>query len=104
MSPMISPNLMQCLFKREPSRAQVGSLSLCRGIRCPSSHFGRNRRVLHLERTTEPTGGIIRIGAVVIGEDVVVAAIAKQGAAEFPDLGRCFHPARRLRIEVSKFL
>src|SRR5215468_62261 len=35
---------------------------------------------------------------------MVEAAIAKEGAVEFPDFGRCFHPARRFRIELSKFL
>jgi hypothetical protein len=40
----------------------------------------------------------------VIHENSVVAAITKEGAAEFSDIRWCFHPARRLRIEISKFL
>src|SRR3989304_1190544 len=39
-----------------------------------------------------------------IHEDIVVAAITKEGAAEFSNIRRCFHPARRFRIEISKFL
>jgi hypothetical protein len=40
----------------------------------------------------------------VIHENSVVAAITKEGAAEFSDIRWCFHPARRFRIEISKFL
>jgi len=32
------------------------------------------------------------------------AAITKESAAEFSDISRCFHPTRRLRIEISKLL
>ena len=37
-------------------------------------------------------------------KDMVVAAISKDGAAEFSNLSRCFQPALSLGIEVSKFL
>jgi hypothetical protein len=40
----------------------------------------------------------------VIYENSVVAAITKEGAPKFSDIRRCFHPARRFRIEISKFL
>src|SRR5580704_1190419 len=56
------------------------------------------------ERATERPGGIVRFRTVVIHENGVEAAITKEGAAEFSDLGRCFHPTRRFRIELSKFL
>jgi hypothetical protein len=40
----------------------------------------------------------------VIHEDTTEAAITKEGAAELSHICRCFHPTRRLRIEISKFL
>jgi hypothetical protein len=58
----------------------------------------------HAERATEAAGCVVGVGAVVIQEDSVVAAITIEGAAEFSDLRRCFDPARRLRIELSEFL
>jgi len=65
------------------------------------SHRGHR---LDPHRATEPPGTIVRFCTVVIHEDMVVAAIAKQGAAQSSYLSRCFHPARRLRIEISKLL
>src|SRR4051812_28674687 len=56
------------------------------------------------QRATETPGGVVRLRTVVIQEDVAEASIAKEGALEFPDFRRCFHPARRFRIELSKFL
>ena len=56
------------------------------------------------QRAAEPSTGIVRFRTVVIYENSVVAAITKEGPAEFSDFGRCFHPARRFRIELSKFL
>src|ERR1017187_2301718 len=56
------------------------------------------------QRPTEPPSGVVRFRTVVIRENGVEAAIAKQSAAEFPDSRRCSHPARRFRIEISKFL
>jgi hypothetical protein len=56
------------------------------------------------ERATEPSGAIVRLRAVVTHEDAAVAAITIERAAEFSDISRCFHPARRLRIEISQFL
>ena len=56
------------------------------------------------KRTTKRPSSIVRFRAVVIHENSVVAAITKEGAAEFSDIRRCFHPARRFRIEISKFL
>ncbi len=37
-------------------------------------------------------------------EDMIVATIAKDGAAELSDLRRCFQPARRFQIEIPKLL
>src|SRR5580658_1424228 len=53
---------------------------------------------------TERPGGIVRFRTVVIRENGVEAAITKEGAAEFSDSRRRIHPARRFRIELSKFL
>src|SRR5207244_10782455 len=46
----------------------------------------------------------VRLGTIVIHKDMAEAAITKESAAEFSNSSRCFHPARRLRIEISKFL
>lgn len=37
-------------------------------------------------------------------KDMPVATVAKEGAAEFSYIRRCFHPAFRFRIEISKLL
>src|ERR1044071_5593229 len=37
------------------------------------------------ERSAKPSRGVIRVGTVVIHENRVVAAVAEQRAAEFPD-------------------
>ena len=37
-------------------------------------------------------------------EDMAVATIAKEGAAEFSNICWCLHPARGLRIEAPKAL
>lgn len=39
-----------------------------------------------------------------VGEDLVVAAITKEGTAELSNIRRCLHPARRFRVEIPKFL
>ena len=39
-----------------------------------------------------------------IHEDMVVAAISKEGTPAFSNSRRCFDPTRRFRIEISKFL
>src|SRR5262249_16577461 len=61
-------------------------------------------RLLDPHGATERPAGIVRFRTVVIDEDMVEAAIAKEGSVEFPDFRRCFHPARRFRIELTKFL
>lgn len=56
------------------------------------------------ERSSKASGRVVRGRAVVIDEDVVVPAIAKQGAAQFADGRRRGNPARRLQIERPQFL
>ena len=56
------------------------------------------------QRPAEAPGRIVRGGAVVVDEDVVVAAIAKEGAAEASDVRRRRDPAGRLRVELSECL
>ena len=65
-----------------------------------------SRKILLLDsyRAAEAPGGVVRICAVMIHEDMVVAAIGKDGAAEFSYINGCFHPARRFHIEISKLL
>src|SRR5208282_5387744 len=53
-------------------------------------------------RATEPPAAIVRLRTVVTHEDAAVAALIIERAAEFSDVSRCFHPARRLRLEISK--
>src|SRR6266446_5030916 len=59
---------------------------------------------LEPKRATERPGAIVRLRAVVTHEDAAIAAITIKRAAEFSNISRCFHPARRLGIEISKFL
>ena len=56
------------------------------------------------QRATERPGAIVRLRTIVIHKDLAEAAITKESAAEFSNSSRCSHPARRLRIEISKFL
>src|SRR6266542_2555823 len=56
------------------------------------------------ERATECPGAIVRLRSVVTHEDAAVAAITIERATEFSNISRCFHPARRLRIEIPEFL
>ncbi|MNC90880.1 hypothetical protein D3C83_70340 [compost metagenome] len=59
---------------------------------------------LNSQRATETSGAVVRFGPVVIHEDLVVTSIAKEGAAEFSDIGRRYYPARRFGIEISELL
>ena len=63
-----------------------------------------SRLYRHSYRATESPAGIVRLRAVVLQEDCIEAAIAKEGAAELSDLRRGFHPAGRFGIEISKLL
>lgn len=56
------------------------------------------------QRATERPGAIVRFRTVVIHEDMVVAAITKEGTAEFSNISRGLHPTRRFHVEISKFL
>src|ERR671914_490539 len=57
-----------------------------------------------VQRATERPCGVVGLRTVVIREDVVVTAIAKNSAATFSDISRCLHPTRRLRIEIAQRL
>ncbi len=59
---------------------------------------------LDLEPAPEPPRRIVRLCSVVVQKDVAVAVITEEGATKFSNIGWRFHPARRLRIEISKFL
>jgi len=41
--------------------------------------------VLNLEQAAKAAGGIMRLSAVVIDENMVIAAIAEEGSAQGPD-------------------
>src|ERR1039457_6415787 len=64
----------------------------------------RAARTLDPERTAEPPATIIRLRAVVPHEDATVTTITINRAAEFPDIRRRLHPARRLRVELAQLL
>src|SRR5579859_1964524 len=64
----------------------------------------RKLRALDLERSAEAAGGVIRFGAVVIEENGVIAAVTKEGAAEFSDRGRCLDPAGGLGVKGAEVL
>jgi hypothetical protein len=59
---------------------------------------------LDSQRATEPPRAIERWRTVMINEDMIIAAISKDGATEFSYIRRCFNPDLRLRVKVSKFL
>ena len=45
------------------------------------------------EGATESSVGIVRLGAVMIDEYMVVSAVSEDGTARFSDRKRCFQPA-----------
>src|SRR5437763_9925629 len=59
---------------------------------------------LDLQRATERACGVVGLRTVVIREDMVVTAIAKNRTAAFSDIRRRLHPTRRLRIEIAQGL
>ena len=59
---------------------------------------------LDLDPAAEGSGGIVGFGTVVIQENGVEAAITKEGATEFSDIGRRLYPTRSFRIELSELL
>ena len=74
-----------------------------RQLRCrPPSRVADGR--LDFQRATEHACGVVGLRTVVIREDVVVTAIAKNRAAACSDIRRCLHPTRRLRIELAQRL
>ena len=54
---------------------------------------------LHLDHPPEPPGRIVRLGAIVIGEDGVESIVAKQCTSKGPDLLRCLDPGRGFGVE-----
>ena len=79
-------------------------MNIARTEYCAGELDGILMWLLDPQGATERPAGVVRLRTVVIHEDVVKAAIAKEGAFEFPDFRRCLHPAGRLRIELSEFL
>jgi hypothetical protein len=59
---------------------------------CNRSQIEQSMEHSDPERATKSPGGIIRVRTVVIYEDMVVAAVNKQRAAEFSNSRRCLHP------------
>ena len=47
----------------------------------------------HFKGTAESSGGVIRIGPVVVSEDRIIPAVAEKSAAQFTDAIRRLHPA-----------
>ena len=79
-----------------------------RGIACgedgSEDYALGTERPLDPERAAEPPRAVVRLCAVVIDEDMAVATVTEEGASELPDLIRCLHPTRRLRIKVAQLL
>ena len=71
------------------------------GIDRRTSALGAAPHGLDPEHAPEPAVGIVRGRAVVIDENMVVAAIGKERTAEFADRRRGLHPTRCLRIELA---
>ena len=56
------------------------------------------------EGAAEAASGIVGFRAVMIDENGVVAAVAKECATEFSNSGRGFDPTRRFQVETPKVL
>ena len=67
---------------------------------------GQELPAQHLDpqRATERPAAIVRLGAVVIHEDMAKTAITKERAAQFSNVSGSSHPTRRFRIELAKLL
>ena len=65
---------------------------------------GAGRENSDPERAAKTSVCVVGFGAVVIEKDLIVAAIAKERAAEFSDCSGCLHPARGLRIKLAELL
>jgi hypothetical protein len=89
-------------LKKKPDDVAVGVFDGCDQL--SATHILQSVQVLDPQRATESPGGIVRGCTVVIHEDSVVATITKEGTAEPSNIRRCFYPARRFQIEISKFL
>src|SRR5689334_1814620 len=77
----------------------------------PSPSGARDRKTLvtftltsHPQRPPEPPRRVVRLRAVVVGEDGIVAAVAEEGAAEFADVRRRLDPARGFQVELAELL
>ena len=62
-------------------------------LAAPGTGAPRGGVLAGLQPATEPPAGVVRFGAVVIDEDTTKAPVAKDGAAEFPDIRRSGQPA-----------
>ena len=61
-------------------------------------------RCLDPAHAPEASGGVVRLHAIVINEDLAIAPVTEQGAAEGPDLGWRVDPAGGLQVELAKLL
>src|SRR5271157_3754094 len=60
--------------------------------------------VLDAQRTPKAATAVETLRSIMIHEDVSVAAIAEESAAELSNIGGRLHPTRRFRIEASEHL
>ena len=58
----------------------------------------------NLQAAAKTSGRVIRLRAVVIHENRVIAAITKKSAAQLANIHRRFYPARRFDIELAQLL
>ena len=77
------------------------------GFASPAGNSGKSQAGignLDPQHAAESPGAVVRIRTVVVREDMVIAAVAKESTAEFSNFNRCFHPARGLQVVISQFL
>lgn len=109
---VISTGASQRLFLAFASRERVGSRSGETSLRShpsalhalPAQRVGLSATSLQLQAAAEGAGAVVRLGAVVVGEDGIEAAVAEEGAAEFADLRRSENPAGGLGVELFELL
>jgi hypothetical protein len=87
-----------------PPLTDAGLSAVVWWVGCDASRSWLSPRGSDLQRATKCPGRVVRLGAVMVGEHVSVAAIAEDRASKLPDVGGRLHPARGLQIELAQHL
>ena len=97
--PKVSGQLNFCLSAHPRRRPRVDLLSVFShkkwvlGAARQKTYQPRLLDNLDPDRATKGSAAVVRLRSVVIDENTAEAAITKDGAAEFSNLGRCLQPA-----------